>query len=159
MPESRPTVVGLQLVDGLDDRPGQIQLLVVGHTRRVDDGHDDPAPLQEHVVGHVCGPLVGGRLLDGFVTQALVPNADSRQVAIGVGSAECSDLLVPVHVLLQRPLDGHVLDLVGVRVVVALRRRLGTAQAVVLARHVDCLADDLADERLGERLAHRLTGK
>lgn len=159
MPESHPTVVGLQLVGCLDDDPGQSQLRGVGHVRRIGDVHDDSALLQEHLVGDDGVALVGRRLLDGFVAQPLVPNANSRQVAVGISGADRVDLLVPKRVLLQRPLDGDVVDVVGVREVVALRRRLHATQTVRLACRVDRLADDLADEFGGERLAHRLVGK
>lgn len=152
MPTPTWSQSSLQRADGLDDLLGRVEHDGVRQSRRVVDGHDDAAVLQEDGVAE--GAHVGDRadLLVGAVTQA--GDAGANGVAARAG-ARVVVVVAPEGVVRRHPLDLDALDLAGVRVVVA-ESRLFAGQDVDITRRVHLLAGGSFDDALVDELAHRL---
>lgn len=145
-------MVGRQLADGLDGRLGHVAHGGVRQPRRVGDGQDDAAVLQEDGVAE--GLRVGDRadLLVGAVAQA----RDTRANGVATrADAEVVVVVTPEGVLGGGPLDLDAAHRVRVDVVVTDGRLLA-GQDVDVARRVHLLADGLLDGVLADDLTHRL---
>ena len=154
-PIPRPTTVGLQLVvDGPDGRLGHVANGGVRQSRRVVDGQDDAAVLQQYVVAERLRAVDLAGLLVGAITQA--GDLSANGVAAH-GGTWVVVVVTPQGVLGGCPLDLDACDLVLVGVVVA-ERRLFTSEDVDVAHRVHCLvlADGLLDDVLADDVAHRL---